>query len=444
MILNPLRRQVKHRLGFPVMPGGFPVIGHLPAVATGYLELVRTAESRLGSFFWLESALGAKQLNCLDPDVFTIFKNKVTTSTYLQTHFADLFGGSLIAQDGPPHHHMRSAMNMPFLPSGLTASEVGPMVAETVERRVATWAARGEVQILAETREMVLAVMFRLLGVAETELSAWRHHYEQFMLLAINLPLDLPYTPRRRGLQARAWLDERLLKFIRAARENPEGPGLLGALVQARDEAGAPLTEPELVENLRLLVLAGHETSASTMAWMTIKLAQRPDVWDKLCAEVANVGEAPRTPRELRNFPYAEAIFREALRLHPPVSSDARKSVVELELGGRKVPAGEIVTISIMHLSRHPSLYERPDDFWPERWIGRNEGISPVEMVQFGGGPHFCLGYHLAWMEIVQYVVALATVLRGRNLSPQLVGGAPTPRYLPLHHPAPSTRIRFS
>jgi cytochrome P450 len=443
MILNPLRRQVKHRLGFPVMPGAFPVIGHLPAVATNYLELVRTAEARLGSFFWLESALGATQLTCLDPDVFTIFKNKVTTSTYLQTLFAELFGGSLIAQDGPPHHHMRSAMNLPFLPRGLTASEVGPMVAETIERRVASWPARGHVQILAETREMVLAVMFRLLGVAETELSAWRHHYEEFMLLAVNIPFDLPYSPRRRGLRARAWLDERLLKFIRTARANPEGSGLLTALVQARDEDGEPLTERELVENLRLLVLAGHETSASTMAWMTIKLAQRPDVWDKLCAEVATVGAAPRTPKELRNFPYAEAIFREALRLHPPVCSDARKTVAALDIGGRTIPAGEIVTISIMHLSRHPSLYERPDEFRPERWIGRNEAVSPIELVQFGGGPHFCLGYHLAWMEIVQYIVALATVLRKRNLSPQLTGPPPAERYLPLHHPAPSTRIRF-
>ncbi len=444
MILNPLRRRVRHRHGFPVMPGGFPVVGHMPAVATGYLQLVRAAEARFGKFFWLEGVLGSTQLNCLDPDVFTIFKNKLTTSTYLQTLFAELFGGSLIAQDGPPHHHMRSAMNLPFLPRGLTASEVGPMVAETIERRVATWPTRGDVQILAETREMVLAVMFRLLGVAETELSAWRQHYEEFMLLAVNLPFDLPYSPRRRGLKAREWLDERLLKFIRAARANPDGHGLLPALVQARDEEGQPLTERELVDNLRLLVLAGHETSASTMAWMTIKLAQRPDVWDKLCAEVAAVGAAPRTPKELRNFPYAEAIFRESLRLHPPVSSDARRTLVALELGGRTIPAGEMITISIMHLSRHPSLYERPDEFMPERWIGRNEAISPIELVQFGGGPHFCLGYHLAWMEIVQYVVALATVMRRRNLQPRLTGAPPAARYLPLHHPAPSTHIAFA
>ncbi len=270
------------------------------------------------------------------------------------------------------------------------------------------------------------------------------------MLLALNLPIDLPGLPRRRGKEAKDWLDEHLRVFIRAAREHPHlqhpqhrQEGFLAALVAGRDEGGAGLSDDELVDNLRLLVLAGHETSASTMAWMVIMMADRPDVWDAVCAEATAAKAIPRSPKELRDFPYAEAVFRETLRLHPPVASDARKALVDFELAGGTVPAGTMVNMSILHLSRHPSLYDDPDAFKPERWVGRGEGVSPIELVQFGGGPHFCLGYHLAWMEIVQFAVALALAMRAKNLRPRIVGPRPKMRYLPLLHPSAGTRIAF-
>jgi cytochrome P450 len=445
LILNPLDRRVTRRGGFPVLPGAFPVVGHIPAVATNLLGLMRHAEREVGHAFWIDSGFGARNITCLDPEVFSILKNKVTTSTYLQGLLPDLFGISLIAQDGAVHQHMRSAMTGPFLPRGLTAAEVGPLLAELIERRMRVWRDRRTVTVLAETRELVLALMFRLLGVAETNLSAWRRNYEDFMLLAINLPLDLPGTPRHRGRRAKAWLDEHLLAIIAEARTRPS-KGFLSALVAGRDEGGAGLSDAELVDNLRLLVLAGHETSASTMAWMVIMLADRPDVWDALCDEATKAGGTPQSPKEVREFPYAEAVFRETLRLHPPVASDARKALVDFELAGGTVPAGEMVNISIIHLSRHPSLYDRPDEFRPERWLDRSDrsdGVSPIELVQFGGGPHFCLGYHLAWMEIVQFGVALARAMRSAGLRPSITGPRPKMRYLPLLHPSAGTRIAF-
>ena len=221
LILNPLDRKVRDLRGFPVFPGAFPVLGHIPAIALDYLGLVRRAERELGKFFWLKAGAVQENLTCLDPEVFSIFKNKVTTSTYLQAMLPDLFGISLIAQDGPVHHHMRSAMNAPFLPRGLTAAEVGPLLADIIERRVSTWRERRDIRILAETRELVLAIMFRLLGVPETNLSVWRERYEEFMFLAINVPV----IPRRRAVRARAWLNEQLLEFIRRAREQPQSGG---------------------------------------------------------------------------------------------------------------------------------------------------------------------------------------------------------------------------
>src|SRR6266542_1572349 len=162
--LNPLHRRARSRDGFPAFAGAFPLIGHMPAVATDYLGLLRRAERELGPMFWLDLGFGIRSLHVVAPAAFGIFKNKVTTSTYLQDQLPDLFGVSVIAQDGPVHHHRRSAMNAPFLPRGLSSSELGAVFADMIERRVRTWPARGELRILAETRELVLGLMFRMLG----------------------------------------------------------------------------------------------------------------------------------------------------------------------------------------------------------------------------------------------------------------------------------------
>jgi cytochrome P450 len=444
--LNPAASRVAKRAGFPVLPGGFPVLGHLPATALDELRLLREAERTIGPCFYWHQGFGAWQLVCMLPEAFTFFRNKVTDSEYIreQAGIAELFGDGLLAHDGETHRHLRSAMQGSFQPKGLAEANVGDTVAGVVERRVRSWVKKGELRLLAETRDLALDVMFRLVGVDEQEIGEWRRDYEDLMLLAINVPKSVPGSPRNRGSRAKLRLDARLSRIIahtRAKGANGEARGLLASLLASRDEDQNPLTERELVDNLRLVFLAGHETSATTMAWMVAHLSDRPDVWRRLRDEARAAPDLPRTPRALRDFPYAEAVFRETLRLHPPVARDARRAIVDFELAGRTVPRGTVLTIPILVLSRDPDLYPLPDEFRPERWLGRTDSPSPLEMVQFGGGPHFCLGYHLAWMELVAFAAAL-----GRELpegGPRLVGSFPKPVYFPLLHPDASTRARF-
>jgi cytochrome P450 len=261
------------------------------------------------------------------------------------------------------------------------------------------------------------------------------------MLLAIALPENIPGSPAWFGNRARLWLNDRLRAMIARVRRSGEEHGFLPALMNSRDDEGRALGDDELIDNLRLLFLAGHETSASTMAWMVAHLASDPEAWRRLREEALAAPGLPCSPRELRDFPYAEGVFREALRLHPPVGNDARRVVDDLTLDGHLIPRGDTVSIPILLLSRDPDLYPEPDTFRPERWLGRTGGLTPNEMVQFGGGPHFCLGYHLAWMEVVQFAVAMARHLPARG--PRLEGAFPAPRYLPLHHPSARFEARF-
>lgn len=441
--LNPLRTRPPARDGFPVMPGAWPVLGHLPTLAIDSLALMRRAERELGPLFWIEQGFGLRLLYCLGPESLEILRNRTTSSANLMSVLGEFLGDSMLGHDGARHQHLRHAMNGPFTPRGLGALELGPVFAATIRERVARWRGRGELRILAETRELALDLMFRMMGIRERDLTEWRKHYETFVLLAWNLPIDLPGSPHWRGRRAKTWLDARLLELIRTAREHDGEPGLLRELVHAQDEGGLKLSDRELVDNLRLLLLAGHETSATVMAWMVIELAARPELWARLCEEAA-ASELPLAPRELRNFPLAEAIFRESLRMHPPAAMDARLVTGELELLGRRIPEGAMVGVSLAHLSRHPAVFADADAFLPERWIDRKQPISQLEMSQFGGGPHFCLGYHVAWMEIVQFAVALAQTMKDARLRPMLCGRPPRTHYLPLAHPAPATRVRFA
>ena len=440
--MNPLATRVAMRRGIPVLPGAYPLIGHLPRRAPGRARPpARGGAERRDGVHW---SVGYEdwQLVYAGRDGFSLFKNKRVDSSFMREgRVRELFGDGLIAHDGAVHQHLRSAMNGPFLPRGLTEAGVGPLVGDIVERRVRSFVGRRRVRVLAETRELALEAMFRLVGVDERETAEWRRHYERLMLLAIALPAEIPGSPGWFGVRARRWLNERLQAMIAGVRARGEEHGLLPALMRSRDDEGRALTDAELIDNVRLVFLAGHETSASTMAWMVAHLAADPGAWRRLREEALGAPGLPRSPKELRDFPYAEAVFREALRLHPPVGHDARRTIEEIELDGHVIPSGENVTIPILLLSRDPELYPEPDAFRPERWLGRAAGLTPTEMVQFGGGAHFCLGYHLAWMEVVQFAVALARHLPPHG--PRLEGAFPAPRYLPLHHPSARFEARF-
>lgn len=443
MFLNPLNRRIRERNGFPVLPGAFPFVGHVPAIATDFHTLLLRAEHELGSHFWIELGFWGMQLVCTLPEAFDLLKNKVTDSALLLEKVPDMLDCTMLAMDGPPHRQRRMPMNRPLLPPGLTASRIGTIFAEGIERRVNAWRGQPAIRLVKDANELALSLMFRMLGVEEADVPLWREKYEQYVLLGFNVPIDLPGMPGPRGRRARDWIDEQLRILIRTMRER-DASALLTELARSFEESEEPVPEKDMLANIRVLVLAGHETSASLMASIVIELAGRPDAWDALCTEVARAGGIPRSPKELADFPYAEAVFRETLRLHPPFSMVTRRAQVDFELGGRLVPAGTHLNIPLIHLSRDAAAYEQPTAFLPERWLESKESVKPIETLQFGTGPHFCLGYHVAWLEIVQFIAALALTMGGEGLRPRLLENCGKRVYLPISRPHAGARVTFA
>lgn len=426
---------VELRDGLPVAAGAWPWLGHMPVIFRRLTAFHLEARERYGPLYWVNAGFGNHQLMWSSPEAVSLFKTKAADSSYMRANAGDLLGESLIVMDGEPHTRVRAPLNPSFSQKGLATANVGEIVTQVMATHVGPWAGQSRIAIVPATREIALDIIFRMLGIPATDLVAWRKAYEEFLLTAINLPIDLPGLPKWRGRRASRWLHGQLQALVRAARAKEVPENMLERLAHARDEEGNPVEEGKLIDNLRLLALAGHETTASTMAWMAIHLAQEPRWWDAVVAEARGQGGPPRTPMELRNFPVTESIFREALRLHPPVAADARVVVGDLEIEGKAIPKGTIVGIPIVAMLRDPEAFPDPHTFKPERWQGKDRQ-TPLETVAFGSGPHFCLGYHVAWMEAVHFGARLALTLAdaGRRLrAPEKV----PERYVPFIQPNP-------
>lgn len=451
---------VDYRDGVPVLPGALPLLGHFPGLSVRSAELLAHARRRLGPLYYLH--LGPTvgwYLTCAGPEAFEILRSR---SAYipLTTNAAteDFLGRqSLLVLRGEQHHRMRAAMNPPFVPRGLSLSGIGELMADCIETRLAKLPLGRPLRILAETQALALELIFRLINVPLAELDEWQRQYRRFMEVLLPIPWELPGLPRHRALIARRWLVERLEGILNHERQSPPTSSLVSVLAHARDEAGAPLGLTELVENLRLLILAGHETTASVLAWMVVELARDPALFAELCAEAQRVGSIPTTPQAAKACPLAEGLFRETLRLYPPAYITIRVLGEELTVHGRALPKGQTVAIALGDLGRDERIFPEPERYNPRRWMTRERSgpqsaggpaplppPSPIETAQFGGGPHFCLGYHLAVFEGTQFAIGLALHLMRRGLRPRLCGGPPRSIYYPLHHPSARTEVELA
>jgi cytochrome P450 len=204
---------------------------------------------------------------------------------------------------------------------------------------------------------------------------------------------------------------------------------LLGALMDARDrDTGQPMPDTQLVKEIMTLIVAGHETTASTLNWTWYLLSRHPEADRKLAAELtASPDGEPKSAEELRKFPFVRNVIEEALRLYPPGWLMTRRAIRDDEIGGYFVPAGTEIYISPYYIQRHPELWSAPEAFDPDRFNAeRAESRESLAMLPFSAGPRNCVGEHLARMEMQLHLIMVAKRLRldyAETEPPQLAAG---------------------
>lgn len=229
------------------------------------------------------------------------------------------------------------------------------------------------------------------------------------------VPIDLPGSPRRRLVEAADRVDADLRRVVEEKRR-AGGDDVLSTLIASRDEEGSALSDDELIGQLFLLFLAGHDTTKSGIAWTLFLLSQHPsilrDVRDEL--QGALRGGAPGLA-QIGNLPLLERVIKESMRLFPPAPFTPRLMTQPAALGGVELPAGTEVIISPYCLHRIPDLYPEPQRFSPARWESLDP--SPFEYAPFSAGARMCIGAGFAMMEM-KTVLAMMLQRFGVELAP--------------------------
>jgi cytochrome P450 len=338
-------------------------------------------------------------------------------------------GASTLTSEGDDWKWRRRLVQPSFKQTELAGADVVIReVAEDVARRMA--AATGPYDVFHETSDLALTVVCRVLF--DDDLGADRAvvHDRLTTILAEYLPLttspwpmpDRLPTPRAiRYRRARRDLSAVLDRLVARRRARAPVDDLLGHLLSARRPEGCPLHAQDLDAEGVTMLLAGHETTASAMAWALGLLSRHPGVRRRLQEELATVlGDRPITAADLPALPWLDAVVKETLRLYPPAWILSRSALVDLDVAGHHVPAGGFVFVPIHALHRHPTYWDDPEGFDPQRWLdGRGEAARKAGMyLPFGAGQRRCVGEHLANLEAR---IALATILR--RVSPALLAG---------------------
>jgi cytochrome P450 len=184
-------------------------------------------------------------------------------------------------------------------------------------------------------------------------------------------------------------------------------------LIDARHEDGSAMTDQELRDELFTLLMAGHETTATSLGWVFWCVLERPEVLAGIRAELRRVaGEGPLDPRRVTELAYLDAVIKETARLYPVTDGVGRRLKRPTRLGRLYLPAGIGVSPSTYLTHRRPDVWPEPDRFRPERFIGTR--VSPYTFFPFGGGVRRCLGAAFATYEMK---VVLAEVLARAELT---------------------------
>jgi cytochrome P450 len=330
---------------------------------------------------------------------------------------------------GEPWRKNRRLMQPLFNPGPI--SNLFPMMNRVIEEMIEDFSVREAKGEILEIRSEMMWVTLRIIGETIMGTDVTRHvdtigkaladilqYIADNYVSIINLPLFIPTPRNRKYLRAIKALNEIVYEVIKKRRQSQGNPDdLLARLMEARNEEnGGALTDSEIRDEIMTMFLAGHETTANTLAWTWYLLAQNPESEQRMYHEVTSqLKNWPPTKDDLKHLGYTTQVMEEALRLYPPVWAVSRSTIQDDEIGGYHIPAKSTVFFSPYALHRKPGYWQDPEKFDPERFSPQNKPkIQPFTYLPFIEGPRKCLGYHFAMIESPLVMAAVVRKFRLR------------------------------
>jgi enediyne biosynthesis protein E7 len=261
------------------------------------------------------------------------------------------------------------------------------------------------INITQDMSEATLDVVLRALFGADLPRLTEGRDGNPFALLTDDTARNLAFAYKFRQLGAL------IMEEVRRRRRNGVRHGdIVSQLIDARDRrTGAPMADRQLQDEILTLIVAGHETTASSLNWFWYLLSQAPDVAARIHAEVDAGGFTAPGYGDLDRLPYTRAAIDETLRLYPPGWLLTRRSIAADRVGGIALPAMADVLISPYLVHRHPAHWSDAERFDPGRFLaGEGDGRNRFAYLPFGLGARACIGEHLALVEMHAHVATLA------------------------------------
>ncbi|ACU75225.1 cytochrome P450 [Catenulispora acidiphila DSM 44928] len=425
----------------PPGPSRASALGLLPRMMRNRLEVMAWAVAEYGEA--VRVPLGPKTLylfNHPDHARHVLADNAANyTKGIGLTHARRVIGDGLLTSEGELWRKQRRVIQPVFQAKRLARQvDAIALEAEALVDRLREHSGQGPVDIRQEMTALALGVLGRTLidadlGAFEAVGEAFETVQDQAMFEMMSLgavPLWLPLPRTLRFRKAKRYLQEVTDSLAADRRKNPNGFGddIVSRLIESvADEPDQQVGRERMRDELVTLLLAGHETTASTLSWALHLLDQNPEVRERVHEEAVEVfSRGPLDSAALHGFTYTSMVLEEVMRMYPPVWLLTRIAREADEIGGFAVPAGADVIISPYLLQRSEKWWPDPDKFDPERFASdRRAGRERYSYIPFGAGPRFCVGNNLGMMEATIVLAALCRDLRLASVPDQVVEGEP-------------------
>jgi len=424
--------------GRPPGPKGTPIMGVMREFNRDSLAFIERTQREYGDIVWMRflyvPALFLYHPNEVEYVLATNSRNFIKSMTLRSNFFHRLVGNGLLTSQGEEWKRQRR-LSSPAFHRDRIAAYASTMV-EFTERLTSSWR-EGETRdmhrdMMRLTLEIVVRCLFKadvsrdVDDVGDTLKELVKPFASQASLKWIlNNRLPTPYHFRFHALAKK--IDNVVYRIIAERRASGKDEGdLLSMLLAARDEDGSQMSDRQLRDEVMTLFLAGHETTALTLAWSWYLLGTNREAEKRFHTELDEVlgGRAP-TMADLPRLKFTEQIAKESMRLYPPAFGLGREAIEDCEIGGYHVPAGTQVFLFQWSTQRDPRFYDEPLAFKPERWTEEFvETLPKYAYFPFGGGPRGCIGASFAMMEII---LCLATI--GQKFRLELVPDHPVEIY---------------
>ncbi|KAL2611623.1 hypothetical protein R1flu_023315 [Riccia fluitans] len=443
LLLSSVSRNYRTRDRLPVPPGsfGFPFIGQT-------VGFILSSKTSAGNRQWLEQQrdkygplfkwrfIGYPLLTMVQAEGNKwVFQNEGTSNhIFWPFHFASLFGpDSTFVKSGEQHKLSRRYLNA-FFDHAAVSRYLNSVERNAVLHFAEHWQEKDELLALNMTHLYTFSTICNLLISLQDgpQMDELLEYFDRWAKGLNCFPINLPGFTYYKALKARKWILEMLGDLLQQRRREiadgrvsaGENMDILSSLLTVPDEKGNLPSDSYIKDNLLLILIAGFDTSSTTLALVIYFIAKNPHVYEQLVQEHKLILEKKRdtgredqllTKEDISAMKYTWRVVQETLRMQPATFGSFRKTTMDLEYKGYRIPKGWLLNWNSHCSHYNPQYFKDPFTFDPSRW---EKPPVPFSYLPFGGGSHICLGNEFAKMEMLVFIHHLVRRYRWSLIHP--------------------------